>query len=622
MKRTGLKRSRGWGEGAFLSTSAGVFHGTSRGLSHISMSLLVLVFVIGPVVAHAEQYTAYSLKVAQQRVREAGDNWRQREPEVTNLAGINKVEGFVFDSTASDLILVGQREEGRAVLTLDDLVVALRARFRYNEWPLVSIDSTPDTEKTQMQHVRFEGGIQDTAFGQAMFDADYRLKEMGMGLQSRGVGSLRTYWDRSVEEMDSGTRAGERSINSRFWFYPINPHVVVREGICVVRGLKVGVFTEVMGAKIDGQRVEDLKNVKDQAGDAFATDVSQRFDELCRTQPPFNCLRGLQELVAVSKALEDLEERPDLSYWLERFVVAQKPTPHDVEVLRRRYKGKRGLFEVSGGVHLTALAMRLNAGDVTALREAVLKMRPSLRSLKWEFLAADWLVSLEPGQAGFVDIVPLYTHAVFLERNKRYDASIEGFNDILAIDPLNVTCYCWRGVAFLEKGQPEQALKDFNKALEVSPLDEHAACLKGDALALLGRHEEAMTVFEKALEKNPYKATLWGDKGSTLWEAHKYTDALECYDRAIKLDATNPTFWRQKGRALARLRKYPEAIVCFDQALHVQPSDGWAWYYRGEVFQRIGKFKEAVDCFEKATPFVPAVVQEQCVRHIQLLGGQ
>jgi hypothetical protein len=103
-----------------------------------------------------------------------------------------------------------------------------------------------------------------------MFEADYRLKEMGMGLQPAGIEGMRTYWDRSVEEIDGGMGTGERNINSRFWFYPINPHVVVREGVCVVRGLKVGVFTEVMGAKIDGRPVEDLKVFKDQTGDAFA----------------------------------------------------------------------------------------------------------------------------------------------------------------------------------------------------------------------------------------------------------------------------------------------------------------------------------------------------------------
>jgi hypothetical protein len=144
-------------------------------------------------ISSASQYTAFSLKVAQQRIEKSGANWRQREPEVLNLGGINKVEGFVYDTTAKDLILVGDHESDRATLTLDDLVVALRARFRYNEWPLVSIDPVPETKTTQMQRVRFEGGIENTAFGQAMYDADYRLKQMGMGFVEPGIAGLKKY---------------------------------------------------------------------------------------------------------------------------------------------------------------------------------------------------------------------------------------------------------------------------------------------------------------------------------------------------------------------------------------------------------------------------------------------
>jgi len=321
-------------------------------------------------VAHATQYTAYSLKVAQQRIERAGQSWRQKEPDVANLAGINKVEGFVFDAATSDLIIVGQKDEGRAPLTLDDLVVALRARFRYNEWPLVSIDPTPDTKKTQMQHNRFEGGIENTAFGQDMYEADYLMKQMGMGLKPTGIEGLRTYWDRSVVETDSGTGARQSSINSRFWFYPISPHVVVREGVCVVRGLKVGVFTEVLAATIDGKTVEDVKGFKDTTGDLWANDLSEYFEQLCAVYPSFNRLRGLQELVAVSKALQEMEERPNLSWWLEKYTMAEADTLKETKVLRRRYDGRRGWFEVSGGIHLAAIAMRLNAGDVTALSTA------------------------------------------------------------------------------------------------------------------------------------------------------------------------------------------------------------------------------------------------------------
>jgi tetratricopeptide (TPR) repeat protein len=317
-----------------------------------------------------------------------------------------------------------------------------------------------------------------------MFDADYRLKELSMGLAEPGIDSFRTGWDRDVEEIEIGRLPGRRKVSSRFWFYPINPHVVVREGVCVVRGLKVGVFTEVLTAEIDGRVVHDIKAFKNPTDDTFASDVSRRFDELCRTQPSFNRLRGLQELVAVSKALEELEERPDLSYWLEKYPLAESRTRKEVTVLRRRYDGNRGWLEVSGGVHLTALAMRLKAGDTQALREAVLKMRPSPEVLTWEFVAAKWLVSLEPGQVKPEEIAPLLQQASFL----------------------------------LEQGRESDALALCDQLLSVIPNLPEGLATKGRALWDLGRFEEALACFEQGLVVSPMDAILWYNKGASLSE--------------------------------------------------------------------------------------------------------
>jgi hypothetical protein len=152
-------------------------------------------------------------------------------------------------------------------------------------------------------------------------------------------------------------------------------------------------------------------------------------------QPSFNRLRGLQELVAVSTALHELEKMPSLSYWMERYLLTETHTPKETKVLRHRYDGKRGWFDVSGGVHLTALAMRLNAGDVMALRESVVKIRPSSDAFKWEFLAAGWLVSLEPGQIKSEDAAPLLQQAYFLIEQKRYLDALSICDQILAVAP-------------------------------------------------------------------------------------------------------------------------------------------------------------------------------------------
>lgn len=93
-----------------------------------------------------------------------------------SLGGITRVVGSVRDRVTGDLVVVGVVDSSRSPLSLDDLVVALRALHLHREAPLVSIDRTVDTQRTGRQAVRLEGGIADTAFGRDLIAADAVLK--------------------------------------------------------------------------------------------------------------------------------------------------------------------------------------------------------------------------------------------------------------------------------------------------------------------------------------------------------------------------------------------------------------------------------------------------------------
>jgi len=164
---------------------------------------LLTLFMSGSL--YAAEYVAFSLKVAQEHI-EAGDgsDWRKKQPEVFYLGGITKICGLVYDRKSNDLILVGQQDPKRPILTLDDFVVALRSRFLYNEWPVVSIDPTPETKKTKMQRVRYEGGVENTAFGLDMFDADLRLKKIALGLLESGVIGVKSAFEMELENIKKG----------------------------------------------------------------------------------------------------------------------------------------------------------------------------------------------------------------------------------------------------------------------------------------------------------------------------------------------------------------------------------------------------------------------------------
>lgn len=315
------------------------------------------------------EYIAFSLATAQQRIEAVGStDYRTAEPEVMALGCINKAVGLVIDRARPDIILVGHHDPNRPLLTPDDFVVALRARFIHGAWPLVSIDPTEETKQTGLQRIRMEGGIEDTQFGADLLDADYRLKRIAMGLLEAGIPNFETYWDLGSKR----TGATGYEINARFWFYPIISNVAVRQDVAAARGLKVGVFTEVLAAELDGKAVADIKTFNDPQGDAFAEAVSARFEELGRAHPSFARTQGLNELLAIAKALEDIENRPDLGFWLDKYRVADVRTPRTLKVLERRERQQW----MSGGVQLQAIALRLRSGDPTALKDAVLAARP------------------------------------------------------------------------------------------------------------------------------------------------------------------------------------------------------------------------------------------------------
>lgn len=583
-------------------------------------------------------FVAYSMKVAQERVEaagKAGENFRKKQPDLYYLSGITKPWAVVIDANNSDWILVGERDPKSSVLTLDDWVTALRARFIHpKEDPGVTIDPRPCEECIMAgkkegcshytkQDVRFFAGIENTHLGQVCYEADWLMKKIGLGLEKLPVEKLRTYYDLLVEQhRNSG--ASKSNVGSRFWFFPIVNRVNVLEQVVLLEKFQMGVFTEVRYAEIDGKPVADLDKLEHYPSERFSRLFTENYDEAAQAREVLETLRGLTRLAALAKGLTQVDSQPELGFFITGYPLDKSRTPKEAEVLKVQNHDVG--FKIFGGVNLMALAIRLKDGDASALRNLLCKMRPGPDALNWGFD-----IEIQDGQLVGVSLPPdladpnqrawLFSQGVFLKKKKRYNAAIEYFNKLLRIAPDDLVAYCYRGAVLLENRMPEQALEDFNKALQIDETNVYALCLKGDTLYMLNRYEQAIFVFDEALEKNPHNAVLWADKGVALKDMGRYEQAIGCYEQAIQLDATKSIFWRNKGVVFTKMRKYAEALSCFDQALNVQPSDGWAWYFKGEMFQRIGRLREAVDCFERASPFVPEEILKQCTRYIQLLRG-
>jgi hypothetical protein len=424
------------------------------------VGILTIILVVSFSVVKAGSFIAYSMNEAERRLvgRKHVDN------ELTELGGITNLAGVVYDQQNKDLIIVGQTNELSSRITLDDFVVALRAILLHNEHPLVSIDRTKDTPKTGRQRVRFEGKVDNTQFGKDMLEADVLLKKLSFGILPSEPWGGQSYFSMSLDQLkqlmvdsfqvlplakmedakyyfamsaaplqsavldsQSGIQVSKSTpaqlpqamvdyfrIGSRFWFCPLNPSLLVREGVFAIQELGVVCSTEVLYAFADGKPEDDLSRTRDEVGDRFATQASINFGELRKAYPEIGRVKTLYDLVALAKGIEGLPLRPDLHYWLNDYKVSYvfTDTTYDLivgvlnvvglDIDQKQSRIRPLLLEISGGIELNPFVGRLKAGDVSALREGVLNAKPKKPNiLTWQVPLEGWEI---PGAGKYYDI--------------------------------------------------------------------------------------------------------------------------------------------------------------------------------------------------------------------------
>lgn len=387
-------------------------------------SLLILIILCGGCDGdrHEQhtQFVAFSLREAVVHARGNGD-----DSELRNLGGITRIAGMVYDKKGKDIILVGLAAPELPDVQFDDLVVALCARLRYDEFPLVSIDPVEDTEKTGLQRVRFDGHIESTPFGSDLLQCDILLKlyslqqvetlevvrpfnvllEDDLKAKAELAGERITHIEWHVaEEGDKVLKprygrvvAAAESYQARFWFREEEPYYAsckpderYPEVFCI-RKLKLCIRSESIGGE------NQLSPF--QARERFAEAWTEHFDDMCEKCPKLRKLKALYDLVAVADVIRminvNVERQPYLDYLLRDYRVSPVPTDSHYR-LQHLYgvvqysNGQEHVIRISGGIELRPEIKLLNYGNVTQLRSIVTRSRPSDRSLVWKLPLDGW----------------------------------------------------------------------------------------------------------------------------------------------------------------------------------------------------------------------------------------
>lgn len=380
-----------------------------RVLGTATLVAMILALVIG----HAEpgeanRFLAYSMREAERQVKES----ERFGAQVRDLGGITRVTALVYDGSQNDLIVVGQVNPNLPTVTLNDFATALRARLVYRTWPEVSIEKTQETAKTGRQLVRYEGGIADTSFGRDLLEADIILKKLSLGLLPTDIWGVRSYWNMAVERHTKDPRQ-QATFHTRFWFYTreLDWEGKKAQGTLVIRDHKVGIRTQVLGARLKDQAVADPSHVRNDTGEAFAQAMTASYDDFVASYPSIGRVKTLLDLVALAHGIESGIPAPAsaVQFWLRDYKIAHMATPRDYPLLTKEetIAGADYSLEVSGGVKLEVQLARLNEdGDTTVVRDLVLKTRPKGNPLTWVVPLDGWRLaetrSERPGELGSV----------------------------------------------------------------------------------------------------------------------------------------------------------------------------------------------------------------------------
>jgi hypothetical protein len=322
-----------------------------------------------------------------------GSDFREAMSEVFTLSGIARLEGLIYDSRADDIILIGTHDEGLPELALDDFMSALKAKIVLGKWPLVSLEpGGEETEKANKLSVRFEGGIANTRLGKDLFEADYTLKKIVLGIFKTDIKGLKSYWDIGMEKVKENPNNRQKA-RERLWFYPVVADVIIADSAAQIGQVELGVYAGGMKGKIDKSQKKGHETAADKSAMDFAVGLSANFQNLVKSYPVFARLYAHSRYVAIAAAIDTMGQADSLNWWINNYNVRVVETPVTVEILTREenyefekdgwiHKGHRSL---SGGIRLVAITQKTQKGKVASLKDKVLHSRPSSESLSWDF---------------------------------------------------------------------------------------------------------------------------------------------------------------------------------------------------------------------------------------------
>lgn len=168
----------------------------------------------------------------------------------------------------------------------------------------------------------------------------------------------------------------------------------------------------------------------------------------------------------------------------------------------------------------------------------------------------------------------------------RYQEAVDGYQQVLALDPNWPNASYNLGRSYLGLGQPEPALAALDEAARQDPTNPRVLVARAEAYERSGQTEQAQGDLLKATGLAPDWIEGWQRLVDLQLKLERPEAALRTAERGLKKLPRSGALHRLRGQSLLDLEHYAESELAFGKALEIDHEDVLA--RGGRALARLG----------------------------------
>lgn len=143
---------------------------------------------------------------------------------------------------------------------------------------------------------------------------------------------------------------------------------------------------------------------------------------------------------------------------------------------------------------------------------------------------------------------------------------------------------------------------------------------RGNAYLESGDYQQAIVNYDASIKAGPYYSDAYYNRGIAYSKVRNYAMGIENYDAAIKLYPQYTEAFVNRGLAYYEMGNYRQALDDYSTAIKFNPRDADAYQNLGLVYLRSGDIKQALINYNKAARLGAKEAQEFLRKYEQLTG--